>query len=191
MLSTLAGASTRAEPRPAVAETALVRSTGSCLHSGTQAVGAGRGVFNVAQHEIAISIDFDGAAATRSEILQILQGQLDDDILHALQQPGTPDWLLALPFQVVECLEELKGPADGSDASLPIPWRTPARGRDGERADRVDLYRQVLMHGTADDQRMALAAGLLVAQWTAIRAGVPTAIAQVWEQRFPELDPRW
>ncbi|MFJ2629015.1 hypothetical protein ACIO6T_38075 [Streptomyces sp. NPDC087532] len=143
----------------------------------------------MAQHDADIDIDFDGAAATRSEILQALQGQLDDDVLQALQQPDAPDWLLAQPFQVVERLDELQGPADGAGADLSARWSTPAPGRDGEQADRVHLYRQVLMHGTADDQRTALAAGQLVALWSAIRSGVPAAIAQVWEQRFPELEP--
>ncbi|MFF5019524.1 hypothetical protein [Streptomyces sp. NPDC001165] len=144
----------------------------------------------MAEHDAGIDIDFDGAAATRSEILHTLQGQLDADVLHALQQPGTPDWLLAQPFQVVELLEELQGPADGAARSLSPRWSTPAPGQAGTQEDLVDLYRQVLMHGSTDDQRSVLAAGQLVAMWGAVRSGVPAAIAHVWEQRFPELDSR-
>ncbi|QDN54201.1 hypothetical protein [Streptomyces sp. S1D4-20] len=146
----------------------------------------------MAEHDadIDLAIDFDGAAATRGEILQTLEGQLDADVVQALQQPGTPDWLLAQPFQVVERLGELQGPADGAGRNLSPRWSTPALGHDGTQEDLVDLYRQVLMHGSTDDQRSVLAAGQLVALWGAVRAGVPTAIAHVWEQRFPELDPR-
>jgi hypothetical protein len=143
----------------------------------------------VAEHDADIDIDFEGAAATRGEILQTLQGQLDDDVLQALRQPGTPDWLLAQPFQVVEKLEELQGPADGAGGSQSPRWRTLARSYDGTQQNLVDLYRQVLMHGSTEDQRAVLAAGQLVALWGEIRAGVPAAIAHVWEQRFPELDP--
>ncbi|MGX5185732.1 hypothetical protein ACWKT5_23640 [Streptomyces avermitilis] len=142
----------------------------------------------MAEHDAAeLDIDFDGAAATRGEILQVLQGKLDADVLEALQQPETPDWLLAQPFQVVERLEELQGPADGSGRGLSPRWSAPALGHDGTREDLVDLYRQVLMHGSTDDQRSVLAASQLVALWGAVRSGVPAAIAHVWEQRFPEL----
>ncbi|MGW2421389.1 hypothetical protein ACWC0C_19445 [Streptomyces sp. NPDC001709] len=144
----------------------------------------------MAEHDADIEIDFDGAAATRSEILQTLQRWLDDDVFQALQQPGTPDWLLAQPFQVVERLEELQGQADGAARDLSIRWNTSALGHDGTEEGLVDLYRQVLMHGSTDDQRSVLAAGQLIALWGAVRSGVPAAIAHVWEQRFPELDPR-
>ncbi|MFJ8785830.1 hypothetical protein [Streptomyces sp. NPDC102476] len=144
----------------------------------------------MAEHDADIDIDFDGAAATRGEILQTLQGRLDDDIFQALQQLGTPDWLIAQPFQVVERLEDLQGQADGAGHDLSARWRTSVPGQDGAQDDVVDLYRQVLMHGSTDDQRSVLAAGQLVALWGAVRSGVPTAIAHVWEQRFPELDPR-
>ncbi|MFD7552456.1 hypothetical protein [Streptomyces sp. NPDC059816] len=144
------------------------------------------------QHDAEIHIDFDGAAATRAEILQALRGQVDDDVLLALQQPGTPDWLLAQPFQVIERLEELQGPDEGSGESLPLRWRTPARDDDKTHEDLADVYRQVLMHGSTDDQRAVLAAGQLIAQWEAVRSGIPAPLAHVWQQRFPELDPiRW
>ena len=142
----------------------------------------------MADHDADIDIDFDGAAVTRGEILQSLQGQLDEDVLQALQEPGTPDWLLARPFQIVERLEELQGPADGV-GDLPARWSTPVRDYDSAQEDLVDLYRQVLMHGSTDDQRTVLAAERLVALWGAVRSGVPAAIAHVWEARFPELDP--
>ncbi|MET9777675.1 hypothetical protein ABZ023_26030 [Streptomyces sp. NPDC006367] len=146
----------------------------------------------MAERDADIDIDFDGAAATRGEILQTLQGQLDEDVLQALEQPGTPDWLLAQPFQVVEELRELQGPANGAGGAQSPRWATHAPGHDGTQEDLVDLYRQVLMHGSTDDQRAVLAAEQLVALWREIRAGVPAAIAHVWEQRFPELDPmRW
>lgn len=144
----------------------------------------------MAEHDAAdLAIDFDGAAATRGEILQALQGQLDADVLEALQQPGTPDWLLARPFQVVERLEELQGPAEGAGRNLSPRWSTPTLGDDGTQEDLVDVYRQALMHGSTEDQRSVLAAGQLVALWGAVRSGVPAAIANVWEERFPELDP--
>lgn len=143
----------------------------------------------MAEHDADLNIDFDGAAATRGDILQTLQGQLDDDVLRALQQPGTPDWLLAQPFQVVERLEELQGPADGTGRGSSPRWSTPALGHNGTQEDLVDLYRQTLMHGSTEDQRAALAHSQLVALWGVVRSGVPAVIAHVWEQRFPELDP--
>lgn len=169
------------------AEPGPVRSVETVLGHRLRSLWRRREVLTVVEHDI--DIDFDGAAATRGEILQTLEGRLDDDVLQALKQPGTPDWLLAQPFQVVERLEELQGLMDGADGAQFLRWRTHTPGRDSTQEDLVDLYRQVLMHGSTGDQRTVLAAGQLVALWGEIRAGVPAAIACVWEQRFPELDP--
>ncbi|MEE1737053.1 hypothetical protein PUR49_11155 [Streptomyces sp. BE147] len=142
----------------------------------------------MAHDEADFGIDFDGAAATRGEILHALRGRLDDDVLRALQHPGTPDWLLSQPFHVVQHLEELHGPADAAVGELDPRWGMPGAGRGGELVNWVGPYRQVLMYGTAEEQGSALHAGQLVALWSEIRPGIPTAIVQVWEQRFPELN---
>ncbi|MFD9561290.1 hypothetical protein [Streptomyces sp. NPDC059994] len=46
-------------------------------------------------------IDFAGAQATREAVCAGLAGQIAPDVEVALNRPGTPDWLLARPPQLV------------------------------------------------------------------------------------------
>lgn len=127
------------------------------------------------------AIDFAGAKATREAMRAGLAGQLAPDVAAALQRPGTPDWLLARPPQLVARLSDLAGPLDGA-VQAPASWGMAAGPRSV-----VDLYQRALLYGSAAEQARMLHAGQLVAVWEQLRVVLPDAVISVWQARFPEL----
>ncbi|POX36199.1 hypothetical protein C3486_34820 [Streptomyces sp. Ru73] len=136
--------------------------------------------------------DFDAVARDRAQqhaALQeaVRQGQTAPDIAAALADPQTGDWLLFHGFEVVTDLALLSGPAAG-------PVDVPAHLTDRELPARVDLsetwyatqlYRKLLLEGSAADQARLLNRDLLRHLWPQRLA--PPQILTVWETRFPEL----
>ncbi|MFF1482122.1 hypothetical protein ACFVYD_31990 [Streptomyces sp. NPDC058301] len=127
------------------------------------------------------AIDFAGAKATREAMRADLAGQVAPDVAAALDRPGTPDWLLARPPQLVARLSDLAGPLDGA-VQAPASWGMAAGLRSV-----VDLYQRALLYGTADEQARMLHAGQLVTVWEQLRDVLPEAVVFVWQDRFPEL----
>lgn len=139
--------------------------------------------------------DFAGAAhlrAQQSAAVQdaVSQGRIAPDIGAAMSSDAAGNWLLSTGFEVVGSLEELHGPSSGT---VTVPDRLTDRELPG-RADldqpwqRQQLYRRLLLNGTADEQRQLLNRTLLKELWPT-RPG-PVALLKVWEDRFPELADR-
>ncbi|MFD9566036.1 hypothetical protein [Streptomyces sp. NPDC059994] len=126
------------------------------------------------------AIDFAGAKATREAMRAGLAGQIAPDVAAALDRPGTPDWLLARPPQLVARLSDLSGPLDGA-VQAPASWGMTAPHSV------VDLYQRALLYGSADEQARMLHAGQLVSVWEQLRAVLPEAVVFVWQDRFTEL----
>ncbi|MFD0501646.1 transcriptional regulator [Streptomyces rhizosphaericus] len=115
------------------------------------------------------------------------QGRLAPDIGAAMCSADAGDWLTFQGFEVVTSLEDLHGPSSGTvtvpdrlaDRELPVhadidqPWQ------------RLQLYRRLLLRGTAVQQSRLLNRRLLQQMWSQ-RLG-PPVILHVWEGRFPEL----
>ncbi|MEU5437263.1 hypothetical protein AB0G73_28330 [Streptomyces sp. NPDC020719] len=126
-------------------------------------------------------IDFAGAQATREAMRADLAGRIAPDVAAALQRPGTPDWLLARPPQLVARLGDLAGPAGGA-VQVPASWGMPPGPHSV-----ADLYQRALLYGTAQEQARMLHAGQLVTVWEQLRDMLPDAVVFVWQERFPEL----
>ncbi|MFJ2627684.1 hypothetical protein ACIO6T_30860 [Streptomyces sp. NPDC087532] len=136
--------------------------------------------------------NFEEAARTRAVQNEgvrraVDQGCLAPDIGAAMISPEASDWLAAQGFEAVASLEDLEGPSSG-------PVEVPARLADCElsgHADldnawqRLQLYRRLLLTGTAEQQRQLLNRELLQQMWPQ-RIG-PPALLRTWEDRFPEL----
>ncbi|MGW1365422.1 hypothetical protein ACWCQP_50025 [Streptomyces chartreusis] len=110
----------------------------------------------------------------------------------ALQQPDVPDELLARPFQVVADLSQLCGPPAGM-------VRVPDDLADAVLAGEVDvtdsdrcslLYQRVLLQGSSTLQADVLNRERLGRLWPDLIHDLPSSVAQVWQQRFPELIDR-
>ncbi|MEE1736434.1 hypothetical protein PUR49_07965 [Streptomyces sp. BE147] len=136
--------------------------------------------------------DFEEAAHTRAlqregvnEVVE--QGRLAPDVGAAMTSRDAGDWLVSQGFEVVSSLDDLQGPSSGI---VEVPARLTDRELSG-RADlghpwqRLQLYRRLLLTGSAEQQRQLLNQELLQHLWPT-RPG-PAALLQVWEQRFPEL----
>lgn len=136
--------------------------------------------------------DFEGAARTRA--MQhggvrraVGQERLAPDIGVAMTSPEAGDWLAFQGFEVVTSLDDLGGPASGL---VEVPARLADRELSGH-ADlgntwqRLQLYRRLLLTGTAEQQRQLLNRELLQQMWPQ-RIG-PPALLRTWEDRFPEL----
>lgn len=121
-------------------------------------------------------IDFDGADVTRAEMLEDLRDQVDPDIAAALSQPGTPDYLLARPFQVPQSWDDLRGhenkPTDSSDQPTEA---------------QLAVYMELLVSGSLAEQKSLICPESLLGAWTALRSHLPAVVTSVWESRFPHL----
>ncbi|MEU7195536.1 hypothetical protein AB0B04_18690 [Streptomyces xinghaiensis] len=115
------------------------------------------------------------------------QGRLAPDVGAAMTSPDAGDWLASQGFEVVASLDDLQGPSSG-------PVKIPARLADRELSghaelgnawQRLQLYRRLLLTGTAEQQRQLLNLELLQRMWPQ-RLG-PPALLRAWEDRFPEL----
>ncbi|MCZ1011898.1 hypothetical protein [Streptomyces lydicus] len=136
--------------------------------------------------------DFEEAARTRAIQREgvrraVDHGRLAPDIGAAMTSPEAGDWLASQGFEVVASLDDLQGPSSGS---VQIPTRLADRELSGH-ADldnpwqRLQLYRRLLLTGTAEQQRQLLNRELLRQMWPH-RIG-PPALLKTWEDRFPEL----
>lgn len=136
--------------------------------------------------------DFDGAAQTRAAQNQgvrqaVSQGHLAPDIGAAMISAEAGDWLASQGFEAVASLDDLEGPSSGS---VEVPPRLADRELSG-RIDlghawqRLQLYRRLLLTGTAGQQRQLLNREVLQQIWPQ-RIG-PPSLLRVWEDRFPEL----
>lgn len=91
------------------------------------------------------------------------------------------------PYEVVDGLDQLRGPAGGV-LELPhsVLW-APGGGRvDLDRPGELRLaYRAVLNEGSIDDLERVLNRDRLVAVWLDLL--LPFRVLELWEFRFPEL----
>ncbi|MFD6329211.1 hypothetical protein ACFWGI_06480 [Streptomyces niveus] len=133
--------------------------------------------------------DFAGAATTRAQMRESATASADPDIAAVLSRPDTPDELLSRPFQAVSDLGTLHGPADG-------PVQVPDLAADSALNGTIDtadddacalLYQRVLLRGTADLQSQVISRVRLRGLWPRLTRDLPSAVSEVWEQRFAEL----
>ncbi|QKZ24284.1 hypothetical protein [Streptomyces chartreusis] len=136
--------------------------------------------------------DFDRAAPTRAAMRAAAVAGQPHDIAAALQLPDVPDELLARPLQVVTDLSQLRGAATGA-------VQVPDELADAALAGEVDvndsgrcslLYQRAMVHGSSTLQTDVLNSNRLVQLWPDLVHDLPSAITQVWQQRFPELVDR-
>ncbi|QDN54018.1 hypothetical protein [Streptomyces sp. S1D4-20] len=136
--------------------------------------------------------DFEGAAQTQAMQREAIrraadQGRLAPDIAAAMTSPEAGDWLASHGFEVVAALDDLEGPFSGL---VEVPARLADRELSGH-ADldnawqRLQLYRRLLLTGTAEQQRRLLNRELLQQMWPQ-RIG-PPPLLRTWENRFPQL----
>ncbi|MEW2493793.1 hypothetical protein AB0942_09625 [Streptomyces nodosus] len=136
--------------------------------------------------------DFEGAARTQAMQREAVrravdQGRLAPDIGAAMTSPEAGDWLASHGFGVVASLDDLEGPSSGL---VEVPARLADRELSGH-ADlgnawqRLQLYRRLLLTGTAEQQRRLLNRERLQQIWPQ-RIG-PPALLRTWENRFPQL----
>ncbi|MGW4490462.1 hypothetical protein [Streptomyces sp. NPDC004376] len=115
------------------------------------------------------------------------QGLIPEDIAHALIAPGVDDFLLCQGFEVVADLDALTGPGSGA-VDVPrhlVDGDLPTLVDVADTAPCATLYRRLLIRGTATEQAALINRDVLLHLWPQRLA--PQAVAQVWEQRFPEL----
>ncbi|MEH0502317.1 hypothetical protein [Streptomyces scabiei] len=115
------------------------------------------------------------------------QGLMPEDIAHALTAPGVSDLLLFQGFEVVADLGALAGPESG-DVDIPrhlVDGDVPALVDVADAALCAELYRRLLVRGTATEQAALINRDVLLRLWP--RRLAPQSVAQVWERRFPEL----
>ena len=105
---------------------------------------------------------------------------------------GTADGFVSYgrrkPYVVVEHLDELCGPTEGT-VTLParLDWSGNASYDLSRPARQASMYRTVLNEAAVvDDLRAWLNARLLTQLWPTL--WLPTALRQLWQHRFPELD---
>ena len=110
-------------------------------------------------------------------------------------QPGSPApegrvyFRDVKPYAVVDSLDQLRGPVGGVvELSHAVLW-APGGGRvDLDEPGGIGLaYRAVLAEGTVEDQVQVLHRGRLIAVWPELM--LPRRVRQMWESRFPELQP--
>ncbi|MGW1917633.1 hypothetical protein ACWCQS_45040 [Streptomyces sp. NPDC002076] len=87
-------------------------------------------------------------------------------------------------------LDELTGPEHGMvELPLHIAW-SGLRILDLDLPrQRMSVYRTVLAEGMRDDLCRFLNKGILLELWPVLRKLISTAIKDVWEEAFPELQP--
>ncbi|WP_051900495.1 hypothetical protein [Streptomyces aureus] len=115
------------------------------------------------------------------------QGLIPEDIARALTAPGVGDLLLFQGFEVVADFDALAGPGSGV-VGVPrhlVDGDVPALVDVADAALCAVLYRRLLVRGTATEQAALINRDVLLRLWPQRLA--PQAVAQVWEQRFPEL----
>ncbi|CAM5364455.1 hypothetical protein [Streptomyces viridochromogenes] len=115
------------------------------------------------------------------------QGLMPEDIAHALTAPGVSDLLLFQRFEVVADLGALAGPESGV-VDIPrhlVDGDVPALVDVADAALCAELYRRLLVRGTATEQAALINRDVLLRLWP--RRLAPQSVAQVWERRFPEL----
>jgi hypothetical protein len=127
--------------------------------------------------------------STRQAMLVEAQAAYPADVAAALRLPGTPDWMIDNGFAVPDDLAELAGPGDG-EVDAPPEWNDlPARLTIADAAQCSALYLRVLTNGRPDQARALLNAEVLIKLWTQLAPMLPAAITQVWQGRFPQLNP--
>ncbi|MFI1203455.1 hypothetical protein ACH4VR_29165 [Streptomyces sp. NPDC020883] len=136
--------------------------------------------------------DFSRGEATREQMRTAAVEGAPADIAAALREPGVPDDLLVHRPEVVSSLDSLDGPALG-------PIQVPQAFTSTPLADvvMVDdprhcalLYQRVLLRGNSTMQRQVLNRERLIELWPYLAKDLPSALARVWQERFPDLKNR-
>jgi len=118
-----------------------------------------------------------------------LANRIPSDVAAVLQDPCVPWRIRTSGFAVVDSLDELTGPARGI-VELPqgvLPGEPRRLFNLSNLRDTWALYGLLLWQASPDQLRAWINRDRLIRVWNPFIA--PTAIRQVWENRFPELGP--
>lgn len=93
------------------------------------------------------------------------------------------------PYEVVDSLDQLRGPAGGLvEMSHLVLWAPGGSRVDLDEAGGTALaYQAVLAEGAVEDLVHVLNTGRLMRVWPELM--LPRRVRDLWESRFPELRP--